>query len=1510
MLRYRFLSLIFIVCLTATSVWSQNTIRPNVLLPNGFEVNSYTGNLYQSRTDLKIPGQGLNINITFSYNVSRRSKNWGMGKGWTFNYNMAYTSKNDTVWIERPDGRRDVYKKSGSVFTGPTGVYETLVEYETGKFYVQTKDGLRCYFDNPAHKKLTKMQDANGNLLTLAYTDTLLHTLTNAAGHNLEFTWTSGKLTAITDKTCTLYRKIGYEYDAKGNPTKVTNPIGDFVRYYSDSTSKLIGYTDEAGNNMSMLYNKSGSVKKVTSCATNHTFNYVVQQLKTFVTEQVNGANVITTYAFDNQGRVISKKGNCCGYNVDYAYTADNNISYKSDGNKSQTKYEYDAKGNITKETDPTGNFTSYTYEATHNRVASMTDKNGNTTSYQYNAAGNLTQTNKPLSIVEKATFDARGNKLTATDGDNNTTSYEYDNLGQLTKVTDAEGGVTSYTYDCYGNRLTEKNARNFTTTYEYNGINQLVKVIDALGNATAYGYNKLGLRVYITNALGKTTQYLYDGLGRRIGTISAMGYTSQTEYDEQGNITKETDANGNSTSQTYNNRKQPLSRTDALGHTEWFEYDEAGNKISMSDGDGHVTRMEYNSENRLIKRVAPLGGITLWTYDPLGNLTAEVNANGNATTYQYDQLNRRIKVTDPLGYHIDYTFDGTNNILTERDKNGNLKTTSYDKLGHVKSETNALGGVTRYTYDANGNLISETNPLNFTTSYSYDALDSKLTHSSAMNEVMTYTYDEIGNQKTIVLSNGNVVINTFDDDRRLVQSKDDLGVFRTYTYDKLRNVLTEKDGNNNVTSYSYDRLNCQIEIKDPSGKATTFVFDKQGNLLSKTDRNGNAKRYGYNALHQKITDTDASGNVTNLSYDQLGNLSVVRDAKGNITSYNYDALNRKIRDTYSNGAFHQFTYDGNGNEKTRLDGRGGGANYNYDALNRLVKRSYSSGLEDNFSYDAAGRRINASNSHSAVTFTFDSDNRVLSETSQGKTTGYNYDILSGRRTITYPGGKIITENRNKRHQLVTIKEGSVTHAEFVFDPGNRVVQKKLGSTYSINFGYSATDYLLSLSDNVSNSVSFGHTYDNEGNRLTIADNNRPSNSQKYSYDDIYQITGFFTGRLNGQALTDTISKNFYEYDNLHNRVRSIEDNVEKTYKVNSLNAYTEVVDNGSPVNYAYDGNGNKINEGSDVFSYDDENRVKKVNNGATAEYYYDALGRKIKSVLPGKTTLYYYSANQVVEERNENDFVEKTFVYGTWIDDLVAYTVSNSLFYIVNNPQGSVLAVVNQSGIVVEKYSYDGWGRVSYFTPNYTNLSSSAFGNNILFTGRPLLKGQEAYDLRIRSYNAQIGRFEQKDRLGFVDGYNLYKAYFVPNGTDPFGLKECSSGRVLCQKGPASSNGCGSPEKLFFIVFTPPFFDEQIDWTEYAPSSEFIPEIAFNGACNFHDECWGTCGNDMSYCNREFYNRMISACNQAARTSIYKSALLLPCYSAASYYWSAVSVSEGTYNAAQDKACDCCCPK
>ncbi len=83
----------------------------------------------------------------------------------------------------------------------------------------------------------------------------------------------------------------------------------------------------------------------------------------------------------------------------------------------------------------------------------------------------------------------------------------------------------------------------------------------------------------------------------------------------------------------------------------------------------------------------------------------------------------------------------------------------------------------------------------------------------------------------------------------------------------------------------------------------------------------------------------------------------------------------------------------------------------------------------------------------------------------------------------------------------------------------------------------------------------------------------------------------------------------------------------------------------------------------------------------------------------------------------------------------------------------------------------YDAYGkRTVFWADGRTARAVSAFGNQTGFTGRYHDDETGLMYFRARYYSAELGRFVNRDPAGYVDGYSLYGAYFVPGATDPDG--------------------------------------------------------------------------------------------------------------------------------------------
>lgn len=232
-------------------------------------------------------------------------------------------------------------------------------------------------------------------------------------------------------------------------------------------------------------------------------------------------------------------------------------------------------------------------------------------------------------------------------------------------------------------------------------------------------------------------------------------------------------------------------------------------------------------------------------------------------------------------------------------------------------------------------------------------------------------------------------------------------------------------------------------------------------------------------------------------------------------------------------------------------------------------------------------------------------------------------------------------------------------------------------------------------------------------------------------------------------------------------------------YQVNAVNEYTSV----GGVARGHDANGNLKDDGSRLFTYDYRNRMvgvaRKSDGAAIATYRYDALGRRIEKVVysqssPGaveKATRFFWDAWTLVEEQSAAAVTECTYVGGVGIDEHVQWQRTAShpqgagTFYLHQDARGTVVAVTDGAGAVVEKTRYDDFGRADH---------ASAIGLAVGFQGRYLDRETGLYEFRHRVYDPATGRFLQRDPIW--DPLNVGNQYsFVGNNpvtwSDPSGL-------------------------------------------------------------------------------------------------------------------------------------------
>jgi len=112
----------------------------------------------------------------------------------------------------------------------------------------------------------------------------------------------------------------------------------------------------------------------------------------------------------------------------------------------------------------------------------------------------------------------------------------------------------------------------------------------------------------------------------------------------------------------------------------------------------------------------------------------------------------------------------------------------------------------------------------------------------------------------------------------------------------------------------------------------------------------------------------------------------------------------------------------------------------------------------------------------------------------------------------------------------------------------------------------------------------------------------------------------------------------------------------------------------------------------------------------------------------------------------------------------------------------------------VTDTYEYDVWG-IAIVRTGTTENPFEWIGA----WGYYKDKTTGIYYVRGRDYQVEIGRWTSADPLLFVDGPNLYVAYFVPNKMDPSGydLVIYSGVNVICSRYYLCGGDCDPPNQV-----------------------------------------------------------------------------------------------------------------
>ncbi|MDO4711833.1 MAG: DUF6531 domain-containing protein, partial [Peptostreptococcaceae bacterium] len=1124
----------------------------------------------------------------------------------------GYDPMDELIFENTYDEMDRIIKQTDTLSTEGTNI--TYEETDTQLLAIVTdrRGNTKTYTHDKITGRLQKLEDGKGVIFERVYDE-------------------NGRLIEEKDAQASIH----YEYDARGNITKITDKLGRVTTYTYDEQGNLLTRTTPRQNTTVMTYDDHGKLLTIknpigdvleneydtkgnllqTTLPNQDKITYTIENGRVVGVQPKQDSNYVKKY--DAIGRIESVE-NPVGGAIHFTYCGDNQIKTITDEAGSITKFEYDKRGNLSVITDATGhtqkyrynlykdlvwyqdqegNQTTYIYDAERN-LLSITDANGGKISYTYDERGQKTQETDQLGQKTTYTYDTVGNLIRISKADR-TQSYRYDAMGQLLEaVTDQ---VTNYSYDEDGNLTTVTDADGEKQVVNYDAVGRILSVIDKEGHQESYTYDQNGLKEYIGKDKNKITYEREYGQISKI--IDAAGNELSYIYDSMGRVTTVTDQEGNVHKIEYNATGKIQKIIDPYDQFVEYDYDVLGRKIRQTDKNNNTTRFEYTPNGNLRTITDALGNITEFEYDALGNLIRETDALGNTTVHQYNKRGDKIQTTTALGNEIRYEYNTYGELIRVQDAIGEIAQYKYNNKWQLILEIDALGNETAYTYDAKGQIVKKLDPNGNETHYHYDKEGRLIQTKSGKETIAIQSYDQTG---------------------RLQSITDPKGRMLRFEYDSRGNLITQSEimyQGDKATKYRYNAKNLLEEIQNAKGQKTTLTYDKLGRVIKRKEK-GDTTTYRYDAQGNILEVKNKQGKILR-QYDALGRVIQVTDTNKQTIKYQYDAVGNLQTLTYPTGrsskvpqAVH-YTYDAIGNIKTVTDWNDRVTTYNYDIRGQEIGEQRPNGSIKQTQYDMAGRitqlldQDKNGNILLQYELTYDKNGNIIRRTSNQKTTipkdreiqnSYTYDQLTaiqGQR-LTYD------------------KEGNVNHyymdgkkQQLIYDQRNRLTQA--GNTRYLYDSENARIQKTELLDQDKNGnilLQYELTYDKNGNiirrtsnqKTTIPKDREIQNS--YTYD---QLTA-----IQGQRLT---------YDK--------EGNVNHYYM------------DGKKQQLIYDQRNRLTQAGNTRYLYDSENaRIQKTEERQIIQYTIDkenGLPRVLQEQTKTGTIRYIYGNGLIGQEQIDN---------------------------------------------------------------------------------------------------------------------------------------------------------------------------------------------------------------------------------------------------------------------------------
>jgi RHS repeat-associated protein len=695
-------------------------------------------------------------------------------------------------------------------------------------------------------------------------------------------------------------------------------------------------------------------------------------------------------------------------------------------------------------------------------------------------------------------------------------------------------------------------------------------------------------------------------------------------------------------------------------------------------------------------------------------------------------------KLTDPRGNSIQATQDyRVSRVATLTDAGGQLFSARFDPLSRIVArvepgDTSALPTLA-FSYDTAHIPVSQLTQIR-TISGDPATVDARSFYDGELLELEKRVFDETGEiaiQSRIYNARGMVhAVYVAWHPPTSAYSSPAAGISRVlFTYDPLGRPLTRTNPDGGVRTWAYGPG--FIDETEETGKTTrkyldatlrvaaieehvsgrtllsTYTYDVKGNVLAHTDNAGNVVSTSYDTLSRVLRVQRPEQDSISV-FDPVGNPVETRSPAATLISRTYDACNRpvSILTPASVNPIVQFTYqDANtapppdagvhtgGGRCVRIDDESGSTIFDYDVRGRTVlRRSMVKGsaqIHDiNLAYRSDGKLRSITHPAGAgarLTTSFTYNKRGLLASIPGAIVSVAYDLEGRRTAVQYANG---------------------VQSTYLYDDLARLTQ--------LDHGYGGATF---------RAAHFGWDSASNLTRVTSPDANLAAT---FTYDDLHRLV---------QAATDAGDVRTYSYDDAGNFTNKSDVGA---YKYGENGAPPTCLTSAGAATFTYTALGQMLTAPWGTQLFDNFGRLTTIVGNTTATFTYNYAGERVSASFTtgGRTSTRI--TPDILYAIEDGNLVRYLFdgvrVFARDVD-------GGARTYLHEDHLGSIVAMTDQAGAVLDAIRYDAFGAV---------VARTAAGSAVPigFATGQLDDATGLLYLQSRYYHPTYGRFVSPDTI------------------------------------------------------------------------------------------------------------------------------------------------------------------